>query len=195
MYPRQLVLGQANLAGRFAVFQRLEDFQENVELGLGFLVAALGHLADAVCPFLYRVHIGQAQFRIDDVYVTDRVDGARYVRNVAVFKAADDFGNGVGFTDVAEEFIAQAFALGGTGYEAGNIDETRYRRNGTFRMIHICQDLNACVRYFDDAYIRFNRAERIVSRFCSGLGNCIKERALTDIRQADNTDFQIGTHE
>ncbi len=46
--------------------------------------------------------------------------------NVAVFKAADDFGNGVRFPDVAEEFIAQAFTLGGTGYEAGNIDETRY---------------------------------------------------------------------
>ena len=51
MYPRQFVLRQADLAGRFAIFQGLKNFYEDIKLCLGFLVAALGYFADAVCPF------------------------------------------------------------------------------------------------------------------------------------------------
>ena len=113
--------------------------------------------------------------------------------DVRVFEAADDFGDGIGFTDVAEEFIAQAFAFGRTGDEAGDVDEAHDSRDCFFRFIHVGQDLEAFVRDFYDADIRFDRAEGVVCRFCAGLGNRVEQCALTDIRQADDAYFQIGT--
>jgi hypothetical protein len=45
-------------------------------------------------------------------------------------------------------------------------------------MIHVGQDLDAVIRDFDDTDIGFNRAERIISRFCSGFGNGIEQVLL-----------------
>ena len=66
---------------------------------------------------------------------------------------------------MAEELVAQAFALGGTGDEAGDIDEAHDSGNCFFRFVHVGQDLDAFIRDFYD----------------------------TDIRQADDAYFQIGT--
>ena len=115
--------------------------------------------------------------------------------DIAVFKATDNFGNGIGFADVAEEFVPQTFTFGCPGDEAGNIDETGDGRNGAFGMVHVGQNLDAVIRDFDDADVRFNRAEWIISRFCSGFGNGIEQGALAYVRQSDNAYFQIGTHE
>ena len=65
--------------------------------------------------------------------------------------------------------------------------------NCFFRFVHVGQDLDAFIRDFYDTDIRFNRAEGIVCRFCAGLGNRVEQCALTDIRQADDAYFQIGT--
>ena len=190
---RQFIFGQAGFAGRFAFFQAGQDFFQDCVFDFGFLVAALGDFGDAVSPFLCRFQVGQAEFRVDRFDVADRVDGAVDVSDVRVFEAADDFSDGIGFTDVAEEFIAQAFAFGCTGDEAGDVDEAHDSRDCFFRFIHVGQDLDAFIRDFNDADIRFDRAEGVVCRFCAGLGNRVEQCALTDIRQADDAYFQIGT--
>ena len=190
---RQFIFCQAGFAGRVAVFQAGQDFFQDGVFDFGVLVATLSDFGDAVRPFLGRFQVGQAQFRIDRFDVADRVDGAVDVGDVRVFKAADDFSDGIGFTDVAEELVAQAFALGGTGDEAGDIDEAHDSGNCFFRFVHVGQDLDAFIRDFYDADIRFDRAEGVVCRFCAGLGNRVEQRALTDIRQADDAYFQIGT--
>ena len=55
--------------------------------------------------------------------------------DVAVFKAAHHFGNGVGLADMAEEFVAQAFTFGGALHKACNIDKLHARRNNAFGMV------------------------------------------------------------
>ena len=67
---------------------------------------------------------------------------------------------------MAEEFVAQAFTLGGAGDKACDIDETHDGGNRFLRVIHVGQDLDARIRYFYDTDVRFNRAEGIVSHFC-----------------------------
>jgi hypothetical protein len=51
------------------------------------------------------------------------------VVDVFVFETADDLDDGIDFADVAEEFVAEAFTLGGAFDEAGNINEFYGRRD------------------------------------------------------------------
>ena len=67
--------------------------------------------------------IGQAQLGLDDFDVVNRIDLARDVNHVVVFKAAHHVDDGVGFADVREEFVAQPFAGAGACDQTGNIDE------------------------------------------------------------------------
>ena len=101
---------------------------------------------------------------------------------VFVLKTTDYFSNGIGFSNVAEKFIPQTFALGGTCNEACNIDETHNCRDDAFGMIHIRKDGNALIGNFYDPDIRFDSAERIVCRFGTGFGYGIEQRAFSDIR-------------
>ena len=69
------------------------------------------------------VEIGEQQFGVDDVDVVQRIDGAGDVDDLGVVEAADDVRDGIGGADVAEELVAEAFALGRAFDEAGDIDE------------------------------------------------------------------------
>ena len=103
--------------------------------------------------------------------------------------------DGIGFADMGKKLISQALAFGRAGHEACDIYETGECRGGLLRVEHVRQVINAMVRHFDDAYIRFDGAERKIRRFCSGFGDGIEKGALADVRKAYNADLQIGTHE
>jgi hypothetical protein len=51
------------------------------------------------------------------------INAAADVGDVAVLKAAHDMHDGVHFADVAEEFVAEAFALARAFHEAGDVHE------------------------------------------------------------------------
>ena len=55
--------------------------------------------------------VGKRQFGADGFDVGNRIDFACDMDDVVVVKAAHDVDDGVGFADVGEELVAQAFAF------------------------------------------------------------------------------------
>ena len=100
----------------------LEFFEQGGE-AQGFLVAGAGFLDFAGVDALDGGEVGQGEFGDDGLDVGDGVDAAVDVDDVGVVEAADDVDDGVGFADVGEELVAEAFAFAGAGDEAGDVDE------------------------------------------------------------------------
>ena len=110
--------------------------------------------------------------------------------DVVVVEAAHDVDDGVGFADVGEELVAQAFAFARACNQTGNIDELddgglHFLRIDDFRQLR-----HARVGHFDDADVGFDGAEGIVRRFDARLGQRVKEGGFADVGQADDAAFQ-----
>ena len=63
-----------------------------------------------------------------DFDVRERIDLFRDVNHVLVLEAAHDVRDRVGFADVGEELVAEAFALRRAGDQSGDVDEFDHRR-------------------------------------------------------------------
>jgi hypothetical protein len=61
--------------------------------------------------FFHGAQVGQRQFGLDHFDVVQRADLAGHVDHVVIFEAAHHVDDGVGFADVRQELVAQAFAL------------------------------------------------------------------------------------
>ena len=164
----------------------LDGFQQVAE-GNGVLVAGFGFLAFALQGFFHCFHIGQRQFGVDDLDVGQWIDLAGDVDDVAVFKAAHDVGDGVGFADVGEELVAQAFALGSAGNEAGDVDEFDDGRLYALRFDDVDQRLHARVRYLDDADVGLDGTERVVFSGNAGAGDGIEQGGFAHVGQTDDS--------
>ena len=70
--------------------------------------AALDEVGDAL---LEAFEVGQQQLGLDHLGVGDRVDLVRDVLDVVILEAAQDVDDGVDLADVAEELVAEPFAL------------------------------------------------------------------------------------
>ena len=101
------------------------SLDERGELGLDLVVGVGGlvELFDFGVALVDGVEVGEEELGVDDVDVVERVDAAGDVDDLGVVEAADDVADGVGGADVAEELVAEAFALGGAFDEAGDVDE------------------------------------------------------------------------
>ena len=112
--------------------------------------------------------------------------------DVVVIKAAHHLGDGVGFADVGEELVAQAFAFGCARDESGDIDKFHRRRQHPLRFNDGRQRVQPRVGHVNDAGVRLNRAERVVLRVNPGVGQGIEECRFADVRQAD--DAAVKSH-
>lgn len=91
------------------------------------------------------------------------------VNDVWVIENADDVTNGVTFANVREELVAKAFAFAGAFDEAGDVDEFDGGWNDFFGIYGFGKLFEAMVRYFNDADVGVDGAERIIlgiSAFC-----------------------------
>ena len=156
----------------------------------GVLVARAGFFLFAVDGFFDGAHVGQRQLGLDHGDVVERADLAGDVDHVRVFKAAHHVDDGVGFADVRQELVAQAFALGCAGDQAGDVDEFHCCRKDAFRLDDVCQRLQARIGHFDHADVRFDGAERIVFGGDARLGQGIEQGRFTDVGQADDAAFE-----
>ena len=109
--------------------------------------------------------------------------------DVGIIKAAHDMRHSIYLANVLEELVAQAFTVSSALNEPCNVHEADGCRRGLLGIIHLVQNVQAFIRHGHYAYIGFNGAEGEVGRFCSGLGDGIKEGALAYVRQAHNADF------
>jgi hypothetical protein len=126
--------GQRQRARRSAFVEMGQQAFENADQFLRVLVAGAGFLALAIERALDGGQIGERQFGEDRFDVGQRVDAPRDMDDVFVLEAADDADDGVGFADVGQELVAQAFAFRGAGDQAGDIDELDDRRLDALRL-------------------------------------------------------------
>ena len=95
--------------------------------------------------------------------------------------------DGINFANIAEELVAEAFALARTFDEAGDVDKRKLCRDH-LRALGDCSDLiETFVRncYLTD--VRLNRAEWIVRSLSSlRFSQCIKEGRFADVWQSDD---------
>ena len=111
--------------------------------------------------------------------------------NVLILEATDDLHDGIDFADMAEELVAEAFALAGAFDQTGDIDEFDGRGNGLFRLGKRGQSVKSWVGNADDADVRFDRTERKIGRLrLAGAGDGVEEGGFTDIGQPDNSGLE-----
>ena len=89
--------------------------------------------------------------------------------------------NRVGFADVGEELVAEAFTLGRASYQSGDIDKFNDRRDHLLRFDDDRQRGESRIGYFDNADIGLDGAERIVFRCNTGLGQGIEQGGFADV--------------
>src|SRR5690606_28966148 len=138
------------------------------------------------------VEVGKDQFQVDNFDITLGIDAVGHVNDVLILEAAHHVGDGVGFANVGQELVAQTFTLGGTGDQAGDVDEFHSGRQHTLGLDDLRQGVEARVGHRHDAAVRLDGAEGEVLCGDAGLGQGVEQGGLADVGQAD--DAAIESH-
>ena len=186
--PRRVILAsRAGLPSRSST----SALSISATWALALLVAGLGLLLDRRAPLLEAVEIGEHQLGLDRLGVGDGIDAVLDMGDVVVLEAAHDIGDGVHLADVAEELVAEAFALRRAAHEPGDVDEGQPGRQDLRRLADRCQLVEPLVRHADLADIGLDGAERIVGRLRRRrLRQRVEEGRLADVRQSDDAAFK-----
>jgi len=121
--------GSASVLAGLPVSKWAPTFSSRCSSNWRMFVRAFHVLGDFFPPLFDRFDVGQHQFGGDDFDVAHGVHAARDVHNVGVLEAADDVQDGVHLADVAQKFVAQAFAMRRAFHEAGDVHEFNRRGN------------------------------------------------------------------
>ena len=97
--------------------------------------------------------------------------------------------DGVDFTDVGQELVAEALALGRAFDETGDVHEFDGRRHDGFRMVEFCEQVEALIGDRNDADVGLDGAERVVRGLGARVGDGIEERTFPDVGKPDDTKF------
>ena len=109
------------------------------------------------------------------------------MHHVVVFEATHYVGDGVHFTNVRKELVAEAFALRSALHDARDVHELDGGGEDAFRLHDGRERIEARVRHGHHAHVRVNGAERVVFRRNLGARQRIEEGRLADIREADDS--------
>ena len=185
-------VGEIDCAGGFAGFEGLLELGDGGELGLDFVVGVGGlvELLDFGVALFDGVEVGEEELGVDDVDVVEGVDAAGDVDDFGVVEAADDVADGVGGADVAEELVAEAFALGGAFDEAGDVDELHGGGDEGFGLDELGDFGEALVGHGDDAGVGVDGAEGIVGGLRLGRGEGVEDRGFSDVGEANDSAVQ-----
>ena len=99
-------------------------------------------------------------------------------------------GNGVGFTDIGQELVAQALTFGGTGNEPGDVHELHSGGYFALRFDDLRDALLPRVGYRYHAGIGFDGAEREVLGIDAGPCQGVEKGRFAHVGQADNATFE-----
>jgi len=134
------------------------------------------------------LQIGEDQLGVDGFNVVGRIDLAVDVHDIIVFEGAHDLADRVGFANVGEELVAQAFAFRSALDDACDVDEGDGGRHDLLRVHELGKHRQTVVRQRHDAGVRFDGGERIVFRQHVVTGQCVEHGGLADVRQSDDSD-------
>ena len=107
--------------------------------------------------------------------------------DVLVVEAADHMDDGIGHTDVGQEFVAQSLALGGALYQTGDVHKLNDCGGGLFGVVHLGKPVQPVVGNSHHAHIGVDRAEGVVGGLCARLGDRIEKRALAHVGQTHDS--------
>ena len=126
--------------------------------------------------------IGQHQLGVDRFDVADRIDAALDVHHVFILVAADDVQDGVDVAQVAQELVAQPFALRRAAHQAGDVDQLKNGRDDLLRLDVAVDRRQPRIGNRHRADVRLDRAERIVLAGDARRRERVEQRALADVR-------------
>ena len=107
------------------------------------------------------------------------------MHDVLVVEAAHDVNDRARLADIAEELVAQAFALRSAFDEAGDVHEFDRGGDDGFRLDQSIELAEPYIRHRHDPRIGFDGAKRVVLGLNASGGQSIEDRALTDVGEAD----------
>ena len=188
-----LIVSELHGTGRVAFVQGGQYLVQYRQQALGILVLALGGLGGAQVGFFYRVQVGQGQLGVDHGDIVQRGYLAGYVDHVFIVEAAHHVSDGVGFTDVGQEFVAQPFAFGGASDQAGNVHEFHGGGHDPLRADDGGEFVQTRVRHRYHAGVGFNGAEREVLGINTRFGQRVEQGGFAHVGQTDDTAFE--THD
>ena len=172
-------------AGRASLFEGLFVADQNLVEAFGvFVTAALGLFLDLAEAAFDRFEVFQLEFRVDDLLVAHRIDRSVDVGDVAVFEAAQHVDDGVGFTDVGQKLVAEAFAFRGPFDQTGDVHDLDGGRYDPFRIVDLDQFVESLVGDGDHAHVRLDGAERKVRRLGLSVREAVEKRGFAYVRQA-----------
>ena len=140
----------------------------------GILIFAFGRFGDAQQRFFNTLEIGEGELGINHIYIIGWAYLAFDVNDVLIFKAAHYMGNGIGFTNIGEKLITQAFAFGGACNQPGDIDKFHGGGNNPLWIDDIGNFVLTGIGNRHYASVRFNGAKWKVFCADTGFGECIK---------------------
>ena len=182
-----ILVGTLKGARQLSLVQMVQQCGEYLRLAQETLVSALCRLLRLIQTALAHLGIGENQLQIDDINVTQGIGAAFHVGHVAVVKAAHNVDDGIGRADVGEKLVSQSFAPGRALDQTGDVNKLNHGGREFLRMMQIAQPFQALVRHLHDADIGIDRAERIIVRRNSGVGDGVEQRGFSNIWQTDDT--------
>ena len=185
-----LVVGQLERAGAVTGIEVLQQALHDLCGGLGVL-AALGHLLQLFQAAFHALQVGQQQFGLDGVDVAQGVHAAVHMSDVLILEAADNFYDGGAFADIAQELVAQAFALAGAAHQAGDVDEVHTGVDGLFGRDLGRKRVHALVGHGHGGLVGFDGTERIVGGLrVLRLGQGVEQGGFPHVGQTHNADAE-----
>ena len=113
--------------------------------------------------------------------------------HVIVFKATHHIDNSIGFANVRQELIAQAFAGAGTCHQSRDVDKLDDGRHDALGGDDLSELLQTVVRHFNHAHIGLYGAKGVVLSRNARFGEGVEQGGFAYIGQTNNATFQ--THE
>ena len=176
--------------GHAFIENRLKLFEHKNQLHCLLVTAGAGLLGIAVQSFFHGCQIGKRKFGIDHSDVVERIHFSGNMHDIVVVETPNDMCDGITLANVGKELIAKTFTLARSCNETGDIDKFDSSGHDAFGLNNLRELLQAGIRHFNNAYIGFNGAERIVlsgdTRFCER----VEDRGFADIGKADDAAFQ-----
>ncbi len=179
-----VLVDQFNGACAMALLQGFLVTLQDLILHLGLTVATgLGLLLDAVDAALDGLQVAQLQLQVNDFLVTNRINGTIDMGHVLVIKATQHMDDGVGLTDVSQEFVSQSLTTARTLDQTRNVHDLDGRGHDTCRVHQLGQLIQALIGHGDHAHIGLDGAERKVCRLRLGIRQAVKQGRFAHVGQ------------
>ena len=159
-----------------------QAFGQHFDQQLGFLVTATSCPSGFRLSVLNGLDISQHQFEFDGFNVRQRVNVSADMNHVFVFEAAYHLHDRVDLANVAKEFITEPFAFTGAFDDAGDVDQLQCRGDHFLWRDVLGNFIQPRVRYTDDAFVRLDRAKRIIlAGGCLRQSQRVEQSTFTDV--------------